>query len=180
MEKAGTVFLPEDLATFCTEFLAASIDTIATTLEWAIARLVLHPDIQGKLYDEIHGVAGDRPVDEEDLSQLPFLRAILKKTLRLHAPLPFLFPHMVSEPCKVGNHDIPMGSTVLFTIAYIARDPEIWHEPLMFKPERFLIADVDITGTKGVATMPFGVGRRICPGLGLATMHMELFVARLV
>ncbi|MCO5572104.1 hypothetical protein L7F22_025855 [Adiantum nelumboides] len=66
MEEAGRVFLAEDLATFCTEFLAAGIDTTTTTLEWAIARLVLHPDIQGKLYDKIHGVVGDRPVTDLD------------------------------------------------------------------------------------------------------------------
>ncbi|MCO5552455.1 hypothetical protein L7F22_005967 [Adiantum nelumboides] len=180
MEEAGTVFLAEDLVTFCTEFLVGGIDTTATTLEWAMARLVLHPDIQCKLYDEIHGVTGDRPVDEEDLPQLPYLRSIVKETLRLHPAFPFLLPHTVSEPCKIGDYDIPMGSIVLFTNAYISRDPKVWHEPLMFKPERFLVADVDITGIKEVTMVPFGAGRRICPGLGLGIMHTELFVARLV
>eukprot|EP00250_Pteridium_aquilinum_P020611 c24882_g1_i1 orf=120-1253(-) len=170
----------EDLVTLCTEFLAAGTDTTATTLEWAMARLVKDPSIQSKLYEQIYDVLGGKPVEEKDLHNLPYLQAFVKETLRVHPPGHFLLPHSTSKLCTVGGYDIPPNAIVQFNVISISRDPEIWEEPLKFEPERFMASDVDLTGSKGITMMPFGAGRRICPGLGLASMHTELFIASLV
>ncbi|KAH7300437.1 hypothetical protein KP509_24G062700 [Ceratopteris richardii] len=145
-----------------------------------MACLTADPRIQAKLYAEIHNVVGERHVEETDLPHLPYLQAIVKETLRLHPPVHFLLPHAVSEPCKLGGYDIPTDAIVQFHTTSISRDGNIWEEPLKFKPERFLVSDVDITGTKEVKMVPFGAGRRICPGLGLGSIHLELFIAHLV
>ncbi|KAH7300433.1 hypothetical protein KP509_24G062400 [Ceratopteris richardii] len=177
---AGTNLSTEDLVSLCTEFLVGGIDTTVTTLEWAMACLIADPQIQDKLYAEIHDRVGDRHVEETDLPNLPYLQAVVKETLRLHPPGHVVLPHAVSEPCKLGGFDIPTNAIVQFHIVSISRDDTIWDEPLKFKPERFLVSDVDITGTKQVKMIPFGAGRRICPGLGLASIHLELLIARLV
>ncbi|MCO5611951.1 hypothetical protein L7F22_066211, partial [Adiantum nelumboides] len=170
----------DDIVSLCTEFLVGGIGTTVTTLEWTMACLVTHPQIQSKLYNQLSEVVGDGLSEEGDSPKVPYLRAVIKETLRLHPPGHFVLPHSVSEPCKLGGYDIPANAIVHFHIASISRDREIWDDPLKFKPERFLVKDVDITGTKEVKMIFFGAGRRICPGLGLATMHLELFVARLV
>ncbi|MCO5553078.1 hypothetical protein L7F22_006599 [Adiantum nelumboides] len=177
---AKTALSMDDIVTLCTEFLVGGIDTTVTTLEWTMACLVTDPQIQSKLYNLLSEVCGNGLIDEGDLPNVPYLRAVIKETLRLHPPGHFVLPHAVSEPCKLGGYDIPANAIVHFHIASISRDSEIWDDPLKFKPERFSVKDVDITGTKEVRMIPFGAGRRICPGLGLASMHLELFVARLV
>ncbi|KAH7300431.1 hypothetical protein KP509_24G062300 [Ceratopteris richardii] len=177
---AGTKLSTEDLVSLCAEFLAAAIDTTVTTLEWTMACLIADPSIQAKLYAEIHDVVGDRHVEETDLPNLPYLQAIMKETLRLHPPGHLLLPHAVSEPCKLGDYDIPTNAIIQFHVVSISRDGAIWDEPLKFKPERFLVSEVDITGTKEVKMIPFGAGRRICPALSLASIHLELFIAHLV
>lgn len=170
----------DDIAILCTEFLAAGTDTTASALEWAMARVTEDSSIQSRLYNQMCNVVGNKPVEEKDLPHLPYLQAFIKETLRLHPPGNFLLPHSVSKLCKVGGYDIPPNAVVLFNVTFISKDPEIWEEPLKFKPERFLSSDVDITGSKEMTMMPFGAGRRICPGLALASIHMELFVSRLV
>ncbi|KAH7292543.1 hypothetical protein KP509_29G073600 [Ceratopteris richardii] len=176
----GMPFSTVDLVTLCSEFIVAGTDTTVTTLEWAMARLADDASIQGKLLDEIKAVVGDRPVEETDLQKLPYLQAIVRETLRLHPPGHFLLPHAVSEACKIGGYDIPANAVVLFHVIAMGRDPQHWEKPLEFKPDRFLNKEFDVTGTKQSTMLPFGAGRRICPGLGLATMHLELFIARLV
>ncbi|KAH7427080.1 hypothetical protein KP509_10G029300 [Ceratopteris richardii] len=169
-----------EIVTLCSEFMLAGTDTTVTTLEWAMAHLVRNPSIQSKLYRHIRDVVGDRPVEEADLQHLPYLRAIIQETLRLNPPGHTLLPHAVSEPAKLGGYDIPCNAIVMFDILTMSRDPAIWKEPLMFNPERFMQLEVDMTGSKGVTMIPFGAGRRICPGLELATMHMEMLIAHLV
>ncbi|KAI5071642.1 hypothetical protein GOP47_0013893 [Adiantum capillus-veneris] len=172
----------DEMVTLCSEFMVGGTDTTATTLEWAMAQLVRNPSIQNKVYNQMRDIVGDRLVEETDLQQLTYLQAVIKETLRLHPPGHMLLPHAVSECCKLGGYDIPSNAIVMFDVISMARDPAIWEEPLSFKPERFMeaTAQVDITGSKEVTMIPFGAGRRICPGLGLATMHMEMFVAHLM
>ncbi|KAH7300434.1 hypothetical protein KP509_24G062500 [Ceratopteris richardii] len=166
---AGTNLSTEDLVSLCTEFLVGGIDTTVTRFEWAMACLIADPQIQDKLYAKIHDRVGDRHVEETDLPNLPYLQAVVKETLRLHPP-----GHVL------GDFDIPTNAIIQFHIVSMSRDDTIWDEPLKFKPERFLVSDVDITGTKQVKMIPFGAGSRICPGLGLASIHLELLIACLV
>uniref|UniRef100_A0A0D6QWA6 Cytochrome P450 n=1 Tax=Araucaria cunninghamii TaxID=56994 RepID=A0A0D6QWA6_ARACU len=172
----------EELVTLCSELLTAGTDTTATALEWALLRMVLHPDIQAKVYNEIESVVGQRKVQDTDIDNLPYLNAVVKETLRRHPPGHFVLSHAVTEDCKLRGFDIPAKANVEFYTAAMSFDPHLWPDPMIFKPERFLdpLTDVDITGNKQVKMMPFGVGRRICPALGLGTLHINLILARMV
>nr|GMC58976.1 cytochrome P450 77A2 [Ipomoea batatas] len=171
-----------ELVTLVSEFLNGGTDTTATAVEWAIARLIENPEIQSKLYEEIKSVVGDRKVDEKDIEKMPYLNAVVKELLRKHPPTFFALTHAVMQPTKLGGYDIPMDCGVEFFLPAISDDPKLWSDPEKFDPDRFLSGgeDADITGVTAVKMMPFGVGRRICPGLGMATVHVNLMLARMV
>lgn len=171
-----------ELVTLCSEFLNGGTDTTATAVEWAVARLIENPSIQTKLFDEIRSTVGEKKVDEKDVERMPYLNAVVKELLRKHPPTYFALTHAVTEPTKLGGYDIPTTASVEFFSAGIAEDPKVWTEPLRFDPDRFFKGreEADITGVTGVKMMPFGVGRRICPGLAMATVHVNLMLARMV
>nr|AJW87645.1 cytochrome P450 77A1 [Petunia x hybrida] len=171
-----------ELVTLCSEFLNGGTDTTATAIEWAIGRMIENPSIQKRMYEEIRSIVGDRKVDEKDMDKMPYLNAFVKELLRKHPPTYFSLTHAVTEPVKLGGYDISPGTNVEFFLHGISHDPKIWSDPEKFNPDRFLSGreDADITGVTGVRMMPFGVGRRICPGLGMATVHVNLMLARMV
>lgn len=171
-----------EIVTLCSEFLNGGTDTTGTAVEWAIARFIENPSIQTKLYAEIKATVGDKKVDEKDVENMPYLNAVVKELLRKHPPTYFSLTHSVTEPVKLAGYDIPVGTNVEFFLPAIAEDPKLWSNPKKFDPDRFLTGgeDADITGVTGVKMMPFGVGRRICPGLGMATVHVNLMIARMV
>lgn len=171
-----------ELVTLCSEFLNGGTDTTATAVEWAVARLIENPTIQSRLHDEIRATVGEKRVDEKDVEKMPYLNAVVKELLRKHPPTYFALTHAVTEPTKLGGYDIPTTANVEFFSAGIAEDPKVWAEPERFDPDRFFTGreEADITGSTGVKMMPFGVGRRICPGLAMATVHVNLMLARMV
>ncbi|KAL6552712.1 hypothetical protein OROHE_008076 [Orobanche hederae] len=171
-----------ELVTLCSEFLNGGTDTTATAIEWAVARMIENPEIQSRLYDEIRSTLGEKRVDEKDVESMPYLNAVVKELLRKHPPTYFLLTHAVTEPTKLGGYDIPPGTNVEFFSQGISDDPRVWANPDKFDPDRFFKAseDADITGVTGVKMMPFGAGRRICPGLGMGTVHISLMLARMV
>ncbi|OVA05941.1 Cytochrome P450 [Macleaya cordata] len=182
IEGRETGMTQEELVTLCSEFLNGGTDTTATAVEWGIARLIQYPEIQSKLYSEIKSTVGDRKVDEKDIPKLEYLNAFTKELLRKHPPTYFTLTHAVSEPMKLGGYDIPTYANVEFFLPSIAGDPKNWSDPDVFNPDRFLSGkeDADLTGARGVKMMPFGVGRRICPGLGMGMLHVNLMLARMV
>ncbi|KAJ3672544.1 hypothetical protein LUZ60_007265 [Juncus effusus] len=177
-----------DIVALCSEFLNGGTDTTATAVEWIMAELVKRPDVQTRLYDEIRTLIKDREEDEEfiteeELKSLPYLKAVVMEGLRRHPPGHVVLPHTVTEDTKLEGYLIPKGSSINFMVAEMAWDEKEWEDPLEFKPERFLegkTEKVDITGTKEIKMMPFGVGRRMCPGYSLALLHLECFVGNLV
>nr|UAK14971.1 cytochrome P450 89A196 [Iberis amara] len=178
----------EEIVSLCSEFLNGGTDTTATALQWIMANLVKNPDIQERLYEEIKSVivTGEeaKKIEEEEAHKMPYLKAVVLEGLRRHPPGHFVLPHSVTEDTVLGGYKIPKKSTINFMVADIGRDPAVWEEPMAFKPERFIgkeeEAAVDITGSRGIKMMPFGAGRRICPGIGLAMMHLEYYVANMV
>lgn len=128
--------------------------------------LLNHPQVLKRAQNEIDKVVGnDRLVDESDVVNLPYLRCIINETLRLCPPGPLLVPHESSEDCVIGGYNIPRGTMLLVNQWAIHHDPKLWTDPEMFKPERF----EGLEGTRdGFKLMPFGSGRRSCPGEGLA------------
>lgn len=116
---------------------------------------------------------------EADFSKLPYLQAIAKEALRLHPPTPLMLPHKAAENVKIGGYDIPKGSVVHCNVYAISRDPTIWKEPLTFRPERFIEEDIDMKG-HDYRLLPFGAGRRVCPGAQLGINMVQLMLARLL
>ncbi|KAK6136028.1 hypothetical protein DH2020_030238 [Rehmannia glutinosa] len=171
-----------ELVTLCSEFLNGGTDTTATAVEWAVARMIENPEIQSRLYNEIRTTVGAKKVDEKDVENMPYLNAVVKELLRKHPPTYFLLTHAVTEPAKLGGYDIPQGVNVEFFSQGISDDPKVWSNPEKFDPDRFFVGreEADITGTTGVKMMPFGAGRRICPGLSMGTVHISLMLARMV
>ncbi|XP_042503655.1 cytochrome P450 89A2-like [Macadamia integrifolia] len=173
-----------EIMTLCSEFLNGGTDTTATELQWIMANLVKNQGVQEKLYSEIEGVVNSgEEIREEDLQKMPYLKAVVLEGLRRHPPSHFVLPHAVTEDIVLDGHVIPKKATVNFMVAEMGWDPKVWKDPMEFKPERFLSEEgvvFDITGSREIKMMPFGVGRRICPGIGLAILHLEYFVANLI
>ncbi|XVF41625.1 hypothetical protein PTKIN_Ptkin01aG0294500 [Pterospermum kingtungense] len=175
-----------EIVTLCSEFVTAGTDTTSTALQWVLGCLIKYPQIQEKLFVEIKGVIGGREpeVKEDDLPKMPYLKAVVLEGLRRHPPSHYLVPHAVTEDVELAGFLVPKNSIVSFMVAEIGRDPKIWENPMAFKPERFLNGEdgeaFDITGSREIKMMPFGAGRRMCPGYGLALLHLEYFVANLI
>ncbi|XP_077248198.1 cytochrome P450 89A2-like [Tasmannia lanceolata] len=182
--EGGRKLTDKEIVTLCAELLDGGTDTTSTTLQWIMANLVKHQEIQKKLFEEIKGVIGEEEKDtikEEDLQKMPYLKAVIMEGLRRHPPGHFLLAHAVSEDVSIDGYVIPKGTMVNFLVREIGLDKTLWKDPMEFKPERFLEGEeVDITGSREMKMIPFGMGRRICPGLGLAILHLEYFVANLV
>ncbi|KAK7319227.1 hypothetical protein RJT34_03945 [Clitoria ternatea] len=155
--------------------LLAGTDTTAVTIEWAMAALLNHPEILKKAKDELDTHVGqDRLVDESDIPNLPYIQNIIYETLRLYSPAPLLLPHYSSEEFNIGGFTVPRDTIVLINAWAIQRDPEFWSDPLCFKPERF-----EKEGEQD-KLIPFGLGRRACPGIGLAYRTMGLTLGLLI
>ncbi|CAA7035867.1 unnamed protein product [Microthlaspi erraticum] len=157
------------------DLIVAGTETISITLEWAFSNLLNHQEVLQKARTEIeHKIGLDRLIDDSDLASLPYLQNIIHETLRLYPPGPLILPHMSSEDCEVGGYDMPRGTMLSMNVWAMHRDPELWEEPEMFKPERF--------EKEGEAQklMAFGLGRRACPGYGLAHRLLGLALGSLV
>ncbi|XP_009787639.1 cytochrome P450 98A2-like [Nicotiana tabacum] len=162
------------------DMITAGMDTVAITVEWAMAELVKNPRVQQKVQEELDRVIGsNRIVNESDISKLSYLQYVVKESLRLHPPTPLMLPHMASNNVKVGGYNIPKGSIVHVNVWSLGRDPKIWKDPLQFWPERFIIEDVDMKG-HDYRFLPFGAGRRICPGMNLAINLVTSMLAHLL
>ncbi|XVE55803.1 hypothetical protein DITRI_Ditri03aG0186500 [Diplodiscus trichospermus] len=158
--------------------LMAGTETSINTMEWALSLLLNHPEVLNKARTEIVNTVGyERLIDESDLPQLPYLRSIISETLRMYPPVPLLVPHESSEECMVEGYRIPSGTMLLVNIWAIQNDPKIWEDPTRFKPERF----EGVEGARdGFKSMPFGAGRRGCPGEGLGLRIVGLTLGSLI
>ncbi|KEH31103.1 cytochrome P450 family 71 protein [Medicago truncatula] len=162
------------------DMFIAGTDTTYTVLEWTMTELLRHQTVMHKLQDEVRTVVGNRThVTEEDLVSMNYLKAVIKETLRLHAPVPLLVPRKSMEDIKLNGYDIAAGTQVIVNAWAIARDPSSWDQPLEFKPERFMNSSIDYKGLD-FELIPFGAGRRGCPGVLFAIAVNELVLANLV
>jgi cytochrome P450 len=145
-----------------------------------MSELMKNPDVMKRAQDELrHSLNGKRNVTEDDLAQLRYVKLVIKETLRLHPPAPLLVPRESMESCKILGYDVPKGTTVLVNAWAIARDPKYWEDAEEFKPERFERGAVDFRGMD-FEYLPFGAGRRICPGMAFALSTMELVLSALL
>ncbi|KAI9087618.1 hypothetical protein K1719_030488 [Acacia pycnantha] len=163
------------------DMFVAGTDTSHTALEWAMAELLRHPNIMKKLQNEVRSVGRNRSniVTEEDIDHMPYLKAVLKETLRLHPPIPLLVPRESMQDVNIQGHDVQARTRVIVNAWAIARDVAYWENPEEFKPERFLDSSIDYKG-HDFQLIPFGAGRRGCPGTQFAMTIIELVIANIV
>jgi trans-cinnamate 4-monooxygenase len=143
---------------------------------------VNHPEIQKKLRNELDAVLGSgNPITEPDTHKLPYLQAVIKETLRLRMAIPLLVPHMNLNDAKLGGYDISAESKILVNAWWLANNPEQWKKPEEFRPERFLEEESHVEANgNDFRYLPFGVGRRSCPGIILALPILGITIGRLV
>ncbi|CAO2189786.1 unnamed protein product [Urochloa humidicola] len=184
----GRSLTEPEMVSLCTEFLSGA-DSMVTALQWTMANLVARPDIQAKLRAEIDDVVTSETIGEEHLQRMPYLRAVVLEVLRRHPPGRFMLPHAATDEAAaagatISGFVVPKNASVNFTVGGMAMDEEVWREPRRFRPERFLAGgegeDVDLTGSREIKMMPFGAGRRACPGMDMSMLHLEYFVATMV
>ena len=178
-EEKDRKLTEDEVISLCSEFLNAAADSTSTALEWTMANVVMHPDMQEKLADEVKDV-----MTEDDLHNKHYLKAVVLEGLRRHPPAHLLLPRVVAKEIFVDGYTIPKGAIVNFGVKMMSLDKKTWRDPLEFRPERFLPGGegegLDVAGRMKIEMMPFGAGRRICPGLDLALHHLQYFVANLV
>ncbi|CAL4927463.1 unnamed protein product [Urochloa decumbens] len=170
------VYTDTTIMALCTNLFGAGTETTSTTTEWAMSLLLNHPEKLKKAQAEIDAAVGtSRLVTPDDLPRLAYLHGIIHETLRLYPAAPLLLPHVSSADCKVGGYDVPRGTMLLVNVYAIHRDPKVWEDPAEFKPERF-----EDGKAEGRLLMPFGMGRRKCPGETLALRTVGLVLGTLI
>ncbi|XP_027330520.1 cytochrome P450 83B1-like [Abrus precatorius] len=158
----------------------AGTDPSSATIVWAMTALLRNPKAMKKVKEEVRNVLGDKDfINEDDIERLSYLKAVVKETLRLFPPSPLLLPRETMERCKIGGYEIEPKTLVYVNAWGIARDPENWENPQEFCPERFLGSCVELKGNE-FELIPFGYGRRMCPGKHMALVNVELSVANLI
>ncbi|KAL2497460.1 Flavonoid 3'-monooxygenase [Abeliophyllum distichum] len=162
------------------DLLAGGTDTSPTIVEWTFHEIMKKPHIIEKAAEELDRVIGrERWVEENDFSKLPYIEAIIKETLRLHPVGPLLVPHFATEDCNVSGYDVSKGTTVIINVWSIGRNPKYWDAPEQYLPERFLDKKIDMLG-QNFALLPFGSGRRRCPGYNLGLKIVRSTLANLL
>ncbi|XP_022734514.1 premnaspirodiene oxygenase-like [Durio zibethinus] len=160
-------------------FVAGS-DTSFTTLEWAMSELLKNPRVMQRAQAELRQVFnGKGNVDVEGLRELKYLKLVIKEALRLHPPVPLLVPRECSKRCKINGYDIPVKSRVIINAWAIGRNSDYWSEADRFYPERFVDSSIDYKGAD-FEFIPFGAGRRMCPGMVYGIANVELPLAQLL
>ncbi|CAJ1782786.1 unnamed protein product [Sphenostylis stenocarpa] len=161
------------------DILVAGTDTTAATSVWAMTGLMKNPRAMAKAQEEIRNVCGKKEfIEEEDVAKLMYLQAVIKETLRFYAPAP-LIPREAIRSFTVEGYEIEPKTIVYVNSWAIQRDPEVWKDPEEFRPERFLNNEIDFKG-QDFEFIPFGAGRRICPGVSLGMATVELITANLL
>lgn len=159
----------------------AGTDTSSATLVWIMTELIKNPSTMRKAQEEVREFAKvkGKVVQEINLSKMVYLKLVVQEALRLHPPAPLLIPRETTETCIIGGYRVPAKTRVFINAKSIATDPNYWENPNEFMPERFLNRDADFEG-QSFELVPFGAGRRGCPGTNFAIMLVELALANLL
>ncbi|XP_051139778.1 cytochrome P450 76T24-like [Andrographis paniculata] len=173
----------DDIKHLLLDLFVAGTDTSSSTVEWTMTELLRNPNIMCKAKLEIQTIIGQekRFIEESDIPKLPYLQAIIKESFRYHPPGPFLVRTKGRDDhIEIKNYTIPKNALIFINIWAVGRDPIVWSNPNMFDPERFLHGKIiDVKG-QNFELIPFGAGRRICPGMALAYRMIHLMVASLI
>lgn len=160
--------------------LTAGSEPLALSLEWIMLELLRHPRVLKKLQEEVRKIPSQNEfLTTEEVSNLSYLKAAMTEGFRLHPPTPLLIPRESMDYCNVEGYDIPKGSRIFVNTYAMGRDPDVWDNPLEYRPERFVNKPFNYNGNT-YDIVPFGGGRRICPGMQLSLLTMELALANLL
>nr|AJD25201.1 cytochrome P450 CYP82D71 [Salvia miltiorrhiza] len=166
----------------CGTLIAGGTDTTSVVFIWAIALLLNNRRVLEKAQEELDKHVGkERRVEESDIANLVYLQAIVKETLRLYPPGPLGGARRVTQDCSIGGYNIPKGTWLIVNLWKLHRDPRVWQDPSEFRPERFLNGEsnADVKG-QDFELIPFGAGRRICPGINFGVQMLHLVLASLL
>ncbi|XP_051152769.1 cytochrome P450 71D95-like isoform X2 [Andrographis paniculata] len=161
------------------DMFSGGTETTSTTIDWAMAELMKNPRVMAKAQAELREILKEKKtINSGDIEEMKYLKLVIKETLRLHPPMPLL-PRACRDKCMVNGYSIPLKSKILVNVWAIGRDHEYWDEAEMFKPERFEDSSRDFFGNN-FDYLPFGTGKRICPGINFGLANVELPLARLL
>ncbi|MFS7972282.1 putative cytochrome P450 [Helianthus anomalus] len=162
------------------DVLVAGTDTSSATVVWAMTALIKNPEVMKKVQEEVRNVVGKKiQVDEDDLPKLIYMKALVKEIWRLYPTVPLLVPRETTKETTLNGYKIKQKTLVFVNTLAIGRDPKSWDSPEEFLPERFLGSDIDFKGNDFELT-PFGAGRRICPGMTMGVVTVDLLLANLL
>ncbi|KAK6122602.1 hypothetical protein DH2020_043659 [Rehmannia glutinosa] len=163
-----------------TDVFAAGTDTTSTVLEWVMTELLRHPKVMEKLQNEVREIVKDKhDITNVDIEKMHYLKAVIKETLRYHPPIPLLVPRVARADVNIKGYNVLAGTLVMTNALAISRDPISWEEPEKFLPERFLNSSIDYKGLD-FELIPFGSGRRGCPGITFSIATIELVLVNLM
>ncbi|PHT39348.1 Cytochrome [Capsicum baccatum] len=180
-EKSTPIDLTfDDIKGIIMNMLVGGTDTSAATVIWAMTALIGNPNAMKKVQAEIRELVGKKSkVNEDDIQNLQYFKAVIKETFRLYPPVPLLVPRETMKNSILEGYEIKQKTIINVNIWAIARDPEIWENPEEFIPERFLNSDIDFKG-QNFELLPFGAGRRGCPAIALGVATVELVLSNLL
>ncbi|KAI3459031.1 hypothetical protein Pfo_015694 [Paulownia fortunei] len=179
VQGGGSLEVPlttDNIKAVLMDMFGAGVDTSTTVIDWAMTELLKNPRVLNKAQDEVRQVFdGKLHVNESYFNELKYLKLVIKETLRMHPPAPLLLPRESRERCEINGYQVPAKTRVLVNVWAIGRDPKYWEDAESFKPERFLEKSVDFMANS-FDYIPFGGGRRSCPGMlfGLANVELQL------
>ncbi|PRQ31553.1 putative cytochrome P450 [Rosa chinensis] len=183
VQKENAVGVPIDrvgIKAIILDMFTGGSDTTFTTLEWLMSELMKNPRVMKKLQNEVRGVVGNKEdITEDDLVRMHYLKAVIKETFRLHPPLPLLVPRMSNQNAKINGYNIKANTQVMVNAWAIGRDPKSYTNAEQYEPERFLNSAIDFKGND-FELIPFGSGRRGCPGMHFAVVGVEIVLANIV
>ncbi|KMZ74076.1 hypothetical protein ZOSMA_135G00050 [Zostera marina] len=182
--ESGFEFTMSNLKAIMLDIFIAGTESTSTTLEWVISELVKNPETMKKVTSEVRktfkiiGTEAD-DYDNSFSKEMSYMQNVIKETLRLHPPVPLLAPHECREKCQINDYDVEEKTSILVNAWAIGRDPNKWENPEVFKPERFMGNPIDFKGSH-FDLIPFGSGKRICPGITFALANVELFLTTIL
>ncbi|XP_019190859.1 PREDICTED: premnaspirodiene oxygenase-like [Ipomoea nil] len=183
VKEGGELQFPiteDNIKAVINDMFSTGTETSATTIIWAMSEMIKRPSVMAKAQAEVRqALKGNKTFDDKDLENLTYLKLVIKETLRLHPPLPLIHPRESMEEAKIGEYIIPPKTRVIINAWALATNPESWEDPERFLPERFENSSVDFMGNH-YEFIPFGAGRRMCPGISFAYTSIALSLAGLL
>jgi cytochrome P450 len=165
---------------FTQDIIAGGTESSATLVEWGLSELLKKPETFERATEELDRVVGrERWVEEKDIGGLEYMQWIVKETMRLHPVAPMLVPRLSTQPCRIAGYDIPANTRLFVNVWTIGRDGKLWENPDKFQPERFKGSTLDVKG-RDYELLPFGSGRRMCPGYSLGLKVVQIALANLI